>query len=85
MAMSTETSSVHGHEVLDLIAAANPPLTRSAFEAEAQRRWGADARYHTCSVAGMTLGELVHFLLSHGKVVERNGQLATDPSKICDH
>lgn len=83
--MSTEIESVHGHEVLDLIASANPPMTIAAFEAEANRRWGAQARYHTCSVSGMKLPELMSFLLSRGKIVEHNGLLATDPGKICNH
>ena len=83
--MSTQIESVHGHDVLDLIAGANPPLTVAAFEAEATRRWGADARFHTCSVSGMKLPELLGFLLARGKIVENNGLLATDPSKICNH
>lgn len=83
--MSTEIESVHGHDVLDMLSAANPPLTVAAFEAEATRRWGAEARFHTCSVGGMKLPELLSFLLARGKVVERDGRLITDPSKVCNH
>ncbi len=78
-------SDIHGHEILALVAQADPPLTLQALQAGVIAHWGADARFCTCSVAGMTLDELLHFLIAHGKIVTRNHLLATDPAKICQH
>jgi probable metal-binding protein len=79
------TENVHGHEVLRLVSEAPTPLTRAQLETEITRLFGAEARFCTCSAADMTREELLGFLLSKGKIVERHGRLATDPSRICDH
>ena len=76
-------NSIHGHEVLHLVHHASPPLTRPALEAEAARLWGADARFHTCSSEGMPLGDLLDFLMSRGKIVERNGALGVEMGEVC--
>jgi probable metal-binding protein len=77
------TEQVHGHEVLRLLHAAEAPLTRTQLAAEVRRRFGADARFRTCSAGGMTLDELLAFLVARGKVVEREGVLAADISQMC--
>ncbi len=80
-----DQQSIHGHEVLHLIHSASAPLTRLALESEIFRRFGPDPRFHTCSLSGLTLDELLEFLTSHGKVVERDGRLSIDLSQICAH
>jgi len=82
--MST-INHVHGHEVIALIQTAKPALSRLQLTAAAARRWGTEARYFTCSVQGLTLDELLAFLLSHGKVAEAGGVLVPDMSKVCQH
>jgi probable metal-binding protein len=79
------TENIHGHEVLRLVHNAPKALTRAELESEITRRFGAEARFCTCSAADMTRDELLGFLLAKGKIVERHGRLATDPSRICDH
>jgi probable metal-binding protein len=71
--------------VLRLVSEAAVPLTRAQLEGEITRLFGAEALFCTCSAADMTREELLGFLLERGKIVERHGKLATDPSKICDH
>jgi probable metal-binding protein len=77
------TENVHGHEVLRLVAGAPTPLTRAELDNQITRLFGAEARFCTCSAADMTRDELLGFLLAKGKIVERHGRLATDPSRIC--
>jgi probable metal-binding protein len=77
------TSSVHGHDVIHLIRDAAEPFTRQTLAAEIDRRYGADARFHTCSAGGMTLDQLLAFLIARGKVIETAGQLRPDMSKVC--
>jgi probable metal-binding protein len=79
------TQNIHGHEVLRLVHLAPAPFTRAELEAEIARRFGPDARFCTCSAADMTRDQLLTFLLSRGKIVEHNGRLATDLSRICNH
>ena len=82
--MST-LQNIHGHEVLRLVHEAAIPPTRGELESQLDLRFGPDARFYTCSTAGMTRDQLLEFLLSHGKIIEHNGRLATDPSRICNH
>ena len=77
------TENIHGHDVLHLVHESAPALTRQELLAEAARRWGADARFCTCSAEGMTLPELLAFLMARGKIVEHDGKLVTDISKVC--
>ena len=77
------TENIHGHAVLDLLA--ETALTRVQLDAELTRRYGVDVRFCTCSVQGMTRDELVGFLLQKGKIVEANGLLTTDLSRVCNH
>jgi probable metal-binding protein len=74
---------VHGHEILRLLHDANPPLTRSELAQEVQRRFGANARFCTCSADSMTLDELIAFLAARGKLVEHEGCLIADISQMC--
>ena len=77
--------SIHGHEVLEMALSAAQPLTRESFEARVNARFGPDARFHTCSIEGLSCAELLDFLTRRGKLVLSNGALAADASKICKH
>jgi len=80
--MATSTS-IHGHDVIHLINDAAPPLTRTALVAEVAARYGVEPRFHTCSAGGMTLDDLLAFLLSRDKVVERDGRLYVNFGEVC--
>ena len=87
MSTSTQSPSIHGHEIIHLIYSveSSNPFTPAELAAEVARRFGTEARFHTCSPGSMTIEELVAFLLSRGKVVLREGRLYTDFSKVCGH
>lgn len=76
-------TEIHGHEVLHLLDAAQPPLTRVTLAREAARLWGGDARFHTCSSAAMSLDELIALLVKKGKVVETDGALTVNFARVC--
>ena len=48
-------------------------------------RFGADARFHTCSASDLTFAELIDFLQLRGKLVPAGDGVAADRGKICDH
>ncbi|WP_192458426.1 YecH family metal-binding protein [Musicola keenii] len=78
-------SSIHGHEVLHMMMAANRSFTTEALVAAIEEHFGADARFHTCSAAGMTAAALVQFLADKGKFIPQDNGFTTHESKICRH
>lgn len=76
-------TEIHGHEVLHLLDAAEPRLTRATLAREASRLWGAEARFHTCSSAAMSLDELIDMLVRKGKVVDEAGVLSVNFARVC--
>jgi len=79
------TDSIHGHEVMHLIHAAKPAHTRATLREAIDCQFGADATFHTCAASGMSLDDLLVFLMQRGKVVERDGRLQTDIGQMCQH
>lgn len=78
-------SSVHGHQVLQLLLEQTAPIKRDKLMAMMQDRFGKDARYHTCSTEGMDAEALLNFLATKGKFIESAQGLSTLESKICRH
>ena len=77
--------SIHGHEIMEMILAAETPYSRAALQQAVVNRFGEAARFHTCSAREMTLDELLIFLGRRGKVVEVDGVLETSRGEICNH
>jgi len=78
-------TSIHGHEVIEMIIASGRPWGREELAREIDGRWGGQARFHTCSAEGMNRSELVHFLSERGKFLESEIGVTMDPSKVCNH
>ena len=78
-------TSIHGHDILHILLEADPQLTREELIHLAHERFGAEARYHTCAVEGMSIEQLIDFLAGRGKFVVHEGRLVADPAKICNH
>jgi probable metal-binding protein len=77
--------SVHGHEVMKMMIASDKIWTRETLAAAIHQKFGADARFHTCSREGMTATELMDFLEARGKFVDRGDGFTTDDSLVCNH
>lgn len=78
-------TSIHGHEVLNMMIASGEPYSTASMEAAIKNRFGEQARFHTCSASDMTAGELVAFLAAKGKFVAKDDGFSTHESKICRH
>lgn len=78
----TGEQSIHGHELMHWMLPKGR-MSQEAFWSEARALFG-DARFHTCSVEGMSLEQLVDFLAGKGKIVrdESTIQLLVP---ACDH
>lgn len=77
--------SIHGHEVLNMMIASGEQYSVESLEAAIVDRFGAQARFHTCSAQDMSAGELVTFLQNKGKFIPAESGFTTAESKICRH
>ncbi|AXM03395.1 MULTISPECIES: YecH family metal-binding protein [Escherichia] len=78
-------SSIHGHEVLNMMIESGEQYSEASLEAAIKAKFGEQARFHTCSASEMTAAELVAFLAAKGKFIPLVDGFTTDESKICRH
>ena len=83
--MAAMTPEIHGHVVLEQIIAARRTFTRETLVAFIRESFGREARYHTCSAAGMDAAELVDFLAARGKFTGTPDAFTIDPARMCRH
>ncbi|MBS1154623.1 MAG: hypothetical protein H6R07_547 [Proteobacteria bacterium] len=79
------SESIHGHEVMHFMLERGGKFTRQSLEQAIIGRFGAEARFHTCSAEGMDAATLIDFLAKKGKFVESAEGFNTEPDKICNH
>lgn len=78
-------SSIHGHEVLHMMLNSGESYTTEGLVSAIEARFGADARFHTCSAEGLSAETLVEFLAQKGKFIPQDTGFTTAASKICQH
>lgn len=78
-------SSIHGHEVLQMMIASGESYTVDSLEAAIKARFGELARFHTCSAQDLNAAQLVAFLQQKGKFIAADDGFNTSESKICRH
>jgi probable metal-binding protein len=83
--MNATQESIHGHDVIEMIVDSGRPWKRDELLAAIDSRWGADARFHTCSAEGMDSAALIQFLSMRGKFIESDEGVVMDRSKVCNH
>lgn len=70
---------------MHMIVEAGHPFTRDELLDEIAKKFGASARFHTCSAENMTASELLDFLAARGKFHGEESAMQVDPAKICQH
>ena len=78
-------SSIHGHEVLNMMIDSGESFSTASLITAIEQRFGADARFHTCSQQDLPAAQLVDFLASRGKFIPSDNGFNTHSSKICQH
>lgn len=78
-------ASYHGHDVLHFLLEAEQALSQAEISARVTERFGANARFHTCSAEGMDVETLLTFLLERGKIVPQDGGYVVVGHRICQH
>ena len=79
------SDSIHGHEVLHLMLERGGAFTREGLRDAIAARFGADARFHTCSADDLTADQLIDFLAARGKFVDGENGFNTQPHSTCNH
>ncbi len=80
-----EASQIHRHEVIHIVGNHMEGIPLASLTEIIERKFGQDARFHTCSAENMTLGELLEFLASRDKVELRGDLVFPGGSGACNH
>lgn len=83
--MKVGNIEVHGHDVIEMMEAANIDYSRESLIAAIGVKFGADARFYTCSANGMDAGAIVDFLAAKGKFIGTPEAFRFDPARRCNH
>ncbi len=77
--------SIHGHDVMHMVADSGRTFTQDELIEEIGLKFGQSARFHTCSAENMTAAQLVDFLKARGKFSGTAEAMGIDPASICQH
>ena len=77
--------SIHGHEVMHFMLERGGSFTRQSLLTAIAERFGAEARFHTCSAENMTAEQLIDFLDAKGKFIGADDGFNTHAEKVCRH
>ncbi|MCP4322749.1 MAG: YecH family protein [Psychromonas sp.] len=77
------SESVHGHQVMEMMATAGKSYSKVELKAEIANKFGEDARFHTCMGSDLTADDLIEFLASKGKFVESEEGVSMPPEHLC--
>ena len=78
-------TEIHAHEVMRMMLELDEVFSRESLARAISERFGADARFHSCSAAGMDVHAVIDFLESRGKFIARADGFNTAQGKICKH
>ena len=76
---------IHGHEVMKMMMEAHKPFTRLELEDAIIDKFGPDARFHTCSAAGMDAKGLIDFFELRGKFIQMGRRIMINGEHMCNH
>ena len=79
------SESIHGHEVIGMMVESSSTYTVETLRNAIVGRFGADARFHTCSAENLTPVGLIEFLDSRGKLTHVDGGFVFGAGQACGH
>ena len=68
-----------------MMSSPNQVYTKDSLQAAIIGKFGAAARFHTCSAENMDASELIEFLAQHGKFADGAGGFSINSAKVCNH
>jgi len=79
------TNQIHGHEIMELVGKYPEGISVATLTDIVAHEFGTDARFFTCSAAGMTLQELLTILVERDKFQLRDNLVFPGGSPACNH
>jgi probable metal-binding protein len=76
---------IHAHEIMHMMLEHDEGFTRESLARAITDRFGAEARFYSCSAQGMDVDAVIDFLESRGKFVARDEGFNTAQDRICNH
>ena len=76
---------VHAHELLNMIAEKNEPMTLEEIKNMAENTIGIDAAYFACSVSDLDTEGIINFFLERRKLEKKGSGYVINSGEICDH
>jgi probable metal-binding protein len=80
-----DMTDTHAHEVMHMMLEHDGVFSRDSLAQAIIERFGVDARFCSCSAAGMDVNAVIEFLESRGKFVARDKGFNTAQDRICNH
>jgi probable metal-binding protein len=78
-------TDIHAHDVMHMMLEKGGVFSRESLAQAIVERFGADARFCSCSAAGMDVNAVIDFLESRGKFVASEDGFNNAQDKICNH
>lgn len=77
--------NIHAHEVMHMMLEQDEAFSRESLAQAIVERFGAGARFHSCSADNMDVHAVIDFLETRGKFVAHDDGFSTAQDKICNH
>lgn len=78
-------TNIHAHEVMQMMMERGGAFSRESLAEAISERFGAGARFCSCSAADMDVNTVIDFLESRGKFVAVDDGFNTARDRICNH
>ena len=79
------TEQIHGHEIIDIVAAHPHGISVPTLFQLANERFGPNVRFFTCSSENMDMTTLLTFLLERDKIQLNGDLIVPGGSPACNH
>ena len=78
-------TEIHAHEIMHMMLEQEGGFSRETLARAIVDRFGADARFYSCSRSGMDAWGVIDFLESRGKFIPQDEGFTTAKDRICNH
>ena len=85
IAEEPDVTDIHAHQVMHMMMEQDEAFSRETLAQAIIENFGTDARFCSCSAAGMDVHAVIDFLESRGKFVARDDGFTTAQDRICNH
>ena len=70
---------------MQMMVESNASYSAESLKSAIINKFGANARFYTCSAENLTADDLIVFLEQRGKFIAQKEGFSTSPDKICNH